>query len=105
MTPAASPGPCQRHKVLALALWSHAHHQRQQTFDLENGTIVHQYIRLACSRHCKTIRSCSSAIRRHSSRKLVFKKPRPTIGFLGRKPVPIAVKWTSTSVPEFSNVL
>ena len=26
-------------------------------------------------------------------------------GFLGRKPVPIAVKWTSTSVPEFSNVL
>jgi hypothetical protein len=23
---------------------------------------------------------------------LVFKKPRPTIGFLGRKPVPTAVK-------------
>ena len=36
---------------------------------------------------------------------LVFKTPRPTISFLGRKPVPIAVKWTSTSVPEFSNVL
>src|SRR5208283_1736075 len=36
---------------------------------------------------------------------LAFKQPRPTIGFLGRKPVPIAVKWTGTSVPEFSNVL
>jgi hypothetical protein len=36
---------------------------------------------------------------------LVFKKPRPTISFLGRKPVPIAVKWTSTSLPEFSNIL
>lgn len=36
---------------------------------------------------------------------LVFKKPRPTVGFLGRKAVPIAVKWTSASVSEFSNVL
>ena len=36
---------------------------------------------------------------------LAFKQPRPTIGFLGRKTVSIAVKWTSTSAPEFSNLL
>jgi hypothetical protein len=35
----------------------------------------------------------------------VLEKLRPAIGLLGRKPVSIAMEWTSAGVPEFSDVL
>jgi hypothetical protein len=77
------------------AVYSHCGHQ-SRVVHLNSGDTAHNQQFAPFLMYGQTVRQQSQ---------LVFKKPRPTIGFLRRKPVPIAVKRTSTSVPEFSNVL